>query len=129
MKLVCRNRYVSKAFADNAASADYDFDIVRFEISRFRREDNVDQFLRDVTHGAAARANKVVVIPDIRVESDDTSFVDFLKQAIVTQKVEGVVNRRTGCHREALIYMNTNVFRSWVMLRACYIFDDGDALW
>ena len=128
MKLVCRNRYVSKAFADNTSSADNDFDVIRFKVCRICREDNIDKFLWDVTHGATARTNKVVVIPDIWIEADDTSLVDFLKQAIVTQKVKGVVNRGAGCHREALIHMDTNVFRGWVMQGISNILNNRDAL-
>jgi len=129
MKLVCGNRYVSEAFADNAASANNDLDVICLKISRFGGEDNIDEFLWDVTNRSAARANKVVVIPDIRVKTDDACFIDFLKQTVVTQKVEGVVDGSTGCHWEAFVDMDTNVFSGWVVERIGYILNNGYPLW
>ena len=115
LELACHNENIPKAFADNTASADDDFDVIRLEIGRFRRENDVNQLLRDVADRATAGANEVVVIPDVRIETDHARFIDFLEQAVVTQEVEGVVDRCTGCHREALIDMDTNVFSGWVM--------------
>ena len=114
-KLACRNENVPKAFAHDAASADNDFNIIRFKIGSIRGETDIDKLLRDVSDGATCGANKVVVIPDVWIEADDACFIDFLEQAVVTQEVEGVVNRCTRCHREALIDMDTNVFSGWVM--------------
>ncbi len=67
-----------KAFADDAASAYDNFDFICFKVGRFGGEHDVHEFLRDISNRATAGANKVVVITDVRVEANNSRFIDFL---------------------------------------------------
>lgn len=120
---------MSKALANDAASADDNFDFVRFEVSCFGGEHDIDELLWDIPNGTTAGTDKVMVITDIWVEANNACFIDFLKKTVITQKMEGVVDRCTGCHWEALIDMDTDVFSRWVMKCPGYILNNGDSLW